>query len=57
MVETFLLALFTLLIALYIQARRSAREIRQNRDTQPKNSANKLILTIEPPQTKPFGSL
>jgi hypothetical protein len=57
MVETFLLALFTLLIALYIQARRSARDIRRNRNEQPKTGATKLILTIEPPRTKPFGTL
>ena len=31
MIETFIIALFTLLIALYVQARRAAREIRENR--------------------------
>ena len=29
MIETFIIALFTLLIALYVQARRAAREIRE----------------------------
>ena len=33
MIETFLVALFTLLIALYLQARKAAREIRRNRES------------------------
>lgn len=34
MIETFLIALCTLLIALYLQARKAAREIRRHRDTE-----------------------
>ena len=32
MIETFLIALFAMLVALYVQARKAAREIRKHRE-------------------------
>lgn len=44
MVEIFLMALFALLVALYIQARAAAREVRRNRETSRSAEARLLIL-------------
>lgn len=44
MIESFLIALFTLLIALYLQARKAAKEIRQNRE---RSSGRSLILKTQ----------
>ena len=44
MIETFLIALCSLFVALYIQARLAAREIRRNRIESPLPPAQNLIL-------------
>lgn len=44
MIETFLVALFTLLIVLYLQARKAAREIRRNREENGGADAEALVL-------------
>lgn len=44
MIETFLVALFTLLIALYLQARKAAKEIRRNRDAEVHSGGEAYIL-------------
>lgn len=44
MFETFLIALCSLLVALYIQARVAAREIRRNRAKSTENAARNFVL-------------
>lgn len=44
MIESFLIALTSLLIALYLQARKAAREIRRNREAPQSTARQPLIL-------------
>ncbi|MFK7753428.1 MAG: hypothetical protein AB8B51_12850 [Sedimentitalea sp.] len=44
MIETFIVALFALLITLYVQARMAAREIRRNRDGAQDVRAQRLVI-------------
>ncbi len=44
MIETFLVALFSLLIALYLQARKAAREIRRNREEMVSRPSHAMVL-------------
>ena len=57
MIETFLIALFTLLIGLYLQARKSAREIRRNREADGPSGPSRLVIASKKPRAKAIGHL
>jgi hypothetical protein len=48
MVESFLIALSTLLVALYIQARAAAREVQRDRDMTNAANRRKIVPTRQP---------